>query len=158
ETRERVADVIESILQKESNLPMGRDLRKRFVEELIDEIMGLGPIEELMRDPAVNEIMVNSPEKIYIERAGKLVRAIGKSGIPIRFRDEEQIIQIIKRIVAPLGRRIDESVPLVDARTKDGSRVNGIIPPLAVSGPTLTIRRFSQKPFTGDQLIKMGTI
>ena len=152
DTRNQVAEVIETILQKEANLPLTRDQRARFVADLIDEILGLGPIEELMRDPGINEIMVNSPDKIYIERAGKLILT------PLRFRDEEQIIQVMKRIVAPLGRRIDESVPLVDARTKDGSRVNGIIPPLAVSGPALTIRRFSQKPFTGPQLIKMGTI
>ena len=100
------------------------------MDELIDEILGLGPLEELMRDPSVNEIMVNSPEKVYIEQKGKIVLT------PLLFRDDDQIIQVIKRIVAPIGRRIDESVPLVDARLKDGSRVNAIIPPLAVSGPT----------------------
>ncbi|MBI3288153.1 MAG: Flp pilus assembly complex ATPase component TadA [Elusimicrobia bacterium] len=152
EVRTKVSAIIENLLQKEVNLPLNRDQRARFVSELMDEILGLGPLEELMRDPGVNEIMVNAPERVYIEKKGKIVLT------PLRFRDEEQIIQVIKRIVAPIGRRIDESVPLVDARLKDGSRVNAIIPPLAVSGPTLTIRRFAKKPFTGDALIKMGSI
>lgn len=152
ELRERVAQIIENLLQKEENLPLSREQRGRFVSELLDEILGLGPLEELMRDPSVNEIMVNATDKIYIERAGKLVLT------PMRFRDEEQIVQVIKRIVAPIGRRIDESVPLVDARLRDGSRVNAIIPPLAVSGPTLTIRRFSQKPFTHKDLIAKGSV
>jgi pilus assembly protein CpaF len=96
--------------------------------------------------------MVNAPDKVYIEQKGALVLT------PLRFRDDEQVIQVIKRIVAPIGRRIDESVPLVDARLKDGSRVNAIIPPLAVSGASLTIRRFSKTPFTGDILVKAGSI
>jgi pilus assembly protein CpaF len=105
-----------------------------------------------MRDSAVTEIMVNGANRVYIERAGKLTLT------KLQFRDDDQVLQVIKRIVAPLGRRIDESVPLVDARLKDGSRVNAIIPPLAVSGPTLTIRRFSQKPFTDEDLIKKNSI
>jgi pilus assembly protein CpaF len=152
EVRQKIAAIIESLLQKEANLPLSRDLRQRFVAELLDEILGLGPLEELMRDSAVNEIMVNAPDKVYIERGGKLVLT------SLRFRDDEQIIQVIKRIVAPIGRRIDESVPLVDARLKDGSRVNAIIPPLAVSGPTLTIRRFSKTPFSGKDLIRFGSV
>jgi pilus assembly protein CpaF len=152
EVRKRVDSIINSLLQKENQYPLTRDQRTRFISELIDEILGLGPLEELMRDAAVTEIMVNSPDKIYIERAGKLVKT------KYRFRDDDQIIQVIKRIVAPLGRRIDESVPLVDARLKDGSRVNAIIPPLAVSGPTLTIRRFSQKPFTDKDLVSKGSL
>jgi pilus assembly protein CpaF len=152
EIRTKIASIIESLLQKESNLPLSRDQRQRFVMELLDEILGLGPLEELMRDTSVNEIMVNAADKVYIEQKGKLVLT------PLRFRDEEQIIQVIKRIVAPIGRRIDESVPLVDARLKDGSRVNAIIPPLAVSGPTLTIRRFSKKPFSGADLIRFGSL
>ncbi|MBI5242646.1 MAG: Flp pilus assembly complex ATPase component TadA [Elusimicrobia bacterium] len=152
EIRAKISVIIENLLQKEVNLPLSREQRQRFVSELIDEILGLGPLEELMRDSNVNEIMVNAPEKIFIEKAGKLVLTT------LRFRDEEQVIQVIKRIVAPIGRRIDESVPLVDARLKDGSRVNAIIPPLAVSGPTLTIRRFSKKPFTGPDLVRMNSI
>ena len=152
ETRKKVGIIIDNLLAKETNLPLSRDMRSRFVEELIDEILGLGPLETLMRDASINEIMVNAPDKVYIEQKGRLVLT------PLRFRDDDQVIQVIKRIVAPVGRRIDESVPLVDARLKDGSRVNAIIPPLAVSGATLTIRRFSKKPFTGDILVKMGSI
>ncbi len=152
ETRRKVDGIINNLLQKEAGTPLTREQRVKFINELLDEILGLGPLEELMRDPAVTEIMVNSADKVYIERAGKLTLT------KYKFRNDEQIMQVMKRIVAPLGRRIDESVPLVDARLKDGSRVNGIIPPLAVSGPTLTIRRFSAKPFTDGELIKKGSI
>jgi len=151
-TRKRVDVIINSLLQKETEHPLSRDQSVQFINELLDEILGLGPLEELMRDPAVTEIMVNAPDKIFIERAGKLVLT------KYRFRSDEQIVQVMKRIVAPLGRRIDESVPLVDARLKDGSRVNAVIAPLAVSGPTLTIRRFSSKPFTDTELVKKGSI
>ncbi len=150
--RKKVDSIINKLLQKKDSAQLTREQRIKFINELLDEIMGLGPLEELMRDPAVTEIMVNAPEKVYIERAGKIILT------KYKFRDEEQIMQVMKRIVAPLGRRIDESVPLVDARLKDGSRVNAIIPPLAVSGPTLTIRRFSQKPFTDEELIKKGSV
>ncbi|OGR51421.1 MAG: type II secretion system protein E [Elusimicrobia bacterium GWA2_62_23] len=152
ETRKKVDGIINGLLQKEAATPLTREQRVKFINELLDEIMGLGPLEELMRDPSVTEIMVNSFDKVYIEKAGKLTLT------KYKFRNDEQIMQVMKRIVAPLGRRIDESVPLVDARLKDGSRVNGIIPPLAVSGPTLTIRRFSAKPFTDSELIKKGSI
>ena len=152
ETRKRVDLIINGLLQKETTMSLTREQRVQFINELLDEILGLGPLEELMRDPAVTEIMVNAPDKVFIERAGKLTLT------KYKFRNDEQIVQVMKRIVAPLGRRIDESVPLVDARLKDGSRVNGIIPPLAVSGPTLTIRRFSAKPFTDGELIKKGSI
>jgi pilus assembly protein CpaF len=152
ENRKKVSSIIENLLQREANLPLSRGQREQFVGELVDEILGLGPLQALMRDPAVNEIMVNSFDHIYIEKAGKLVL------LPNRFRNDEQVIQVIKRIVAPIGRRIDESVPLVDARLKDGSRVNAIIAPLAVSGPSLTIRRFSAKPFTHKQLVGFGSV
>jgi len=152
ETRLRVDGIINGLLQKEAGMPLTREQRVKFINELLDEILGLGPLEELMRDESVTEIMVNSFDKVYIEKAGKLILT------KYKFRNDEQIMQVMKRIVAPLGRRIDESVPLVDARLKDGSRVNGIIPPLAVSGPTLTIRRFSAKPFTDAELIKKGSI
>ena len=151
-TRKKVDLIINGLLQKEASMPLTREQRAKFINELLDEILGLGPLEELMRDPAVTEIMVNAPDRVFIERAGKLTLT------KYQFRNEEQIIQVMKRIVAPLGRRIDESVPLVDARLKDGSRVNAIIPPLAVSGPTLTIRRFSNKPFTDTELVKKDAI
>jgi len=150
--RKKVDSIINGLLQKETAMPLTREQRVKFINELLDEILGLGPLEELMRDPAVTEIMVNAPDRVFIERAGKLTLT------KYQFRNDEQIIQVMKRIVAPLGRRIDESVPLVDARLKDGSRVNAIIPPLAVSGPTLTIRRFSSKPFTDTELVKKGSI
>ncbi len=152
QTRKRVAAIVDDILQKQPNLQFSRDQRTRFTSELLDEILGLGPLEVLMRDPAVTEIMVNAFDKIFIEQKGKLTLT------KYKFRNNEQVVQVIKRIVAPLGRRIDESVPLVDARLKDGSRVNAIIAPLAVSGPTLTIRRFSQKPFGPEDYYRFGTI
>ncbi|MDD4004070.1 MAG: ATPase, T2SS/T4P/T4SS family [Elusimicrobiaceae bacterium] len=152
EVRQKVSNIVDQILQKEPNLQLGREQRLRFITELLDEILGLGPLQELMRDPSISEIMVNAADRVFIEKSGKLVLT------KHTFRDDEQIIQVIKRIVAPLGRRIDESTPLVDARTKDGSRVNAIIPPLAVSGPTLTIRRFSQKPYGPEDYFRFGTI
>jgi pilus assembly protein CpaF len=151
ENRSKVSAIIENLLQREANLPLSRAQREQFITELVDEILGLGPLQALLRDPTINEIMVNAYDKIYIEQKGQLVL------LSARFRDDEQVVQVIKRIVAPVGRRIDESVPLVDARLKDGSRVNAIIAPLAVSGPTLTIRRFSAKPYTADQLVKFGS-
>ena len=152
QTRKRVAAIVDDILQKQPNLQFSRDQRTRFSSELLDEILGLGPLEVLMRDPGVTEIMVNAFDKIFIEQKGKLTLT------KYKFRNNDQVVQVIKRIVAPLGRRIDESVPLVDARLKDGSRVNAIIAPLAVSGPTLTIRRFSQKPFGPEDYYRFGTI
>lgn len=152
QTRKRVAAIVDDILQKQPNLQFSREQRARFSSELLDEILGLGPLEVLMRDPAVTEIMVNAFDKIFIEQKGKLTLT------KYKFRNNDQVIQVIKRIVAPLGRRIDESVPLVDARLRDGSRVNAIISPLAVSGPTLTIRRFSQKPFGPEDYYRFGTI
>jgi len=152
ETRKRVDLIINGLLQKETVMVLSREQRVKFINELLDEILGLGPLEELMRDPAVTEIMVNAPDKVYIERAGKLTLT------KYKFRNDEQIVQVMKRIVAPLGRRIDESVPLVDARLKDGSRVNAVIAPLAVSGPTLTIRRFSSKPLSDKMLVEKGSI
>ena len=152
QTRKRVAAIVDDILQKQPNLQFSRDQRTRFASELLDEILGLGPLETLMRDPSVTEIMVNAFDKIFIEQRGKLTLT------KYKFRNNDQVIQVIKRIVSPLGRRIDESVPLVDARLKDGSRVNAIIAPLAVSGPTLTIRRFSQKPFGPEDYFRFGTI
>lgn len=152
QTRKRVSVIIDEVLRKKANVQLSRDQKVRFINELLDEILGLGPLEALMRDPSVTEIMVNAYDKIFIEQKGKLTLTRYK------FRNNDQVVQVIKRIVAPLGRRIDESVPLVDARLKDGSRVNAIIAPLAVSGPSLTIRRFSQKPFGPEDYYRFGTI
>ena len=119
---------------------------------VVDRILGLGPLEQLLQDPTVTEIMVNAPREVFVERHGKIEQT------EISFRDESQVRHVIDRIVAPLGRRIDESSPMVDARLPDGSRVNAIIPPLAVRGPALTIRKFAREPFTLDQLVSLGTL
>jgi len=126
--------------------------RDALVGEMADEALGLGPLESLLSDPTVNEIMVVDPRTIYIEQRGKLSRARAS------FTDDERVRAIIERIVTPLGRRIDESTPLVDARLKDGSRVNAIIPPLALRGPCITIRKFSKKPLQIPDLIRFGSL
>ncbi len=128
-----------------------RDERLGIVDEMANEIIGLGPLEPLFRDPAITEIMVNGPDNVYIEREGKIVK------VDVRFLNEEHVARIIDRIIRPIGRRIDEMSPRVDARLPDGSRVNAIIPPLSLIGPVLTIRRFSATPFTVAELISLGT-
>jgi pilus assembly protein CpaF len=120
--------------------------------DLLNEIIGLGPIEPLLNDPEIDEVMVNGPFQIYVERRGKLELT------DKRFRDNNHVMQVIERIVAPLGRRVDEKSPMVDGRLRDGSRFNAIIPPLALSGPTMTIRKFARDPFTMTNLINFGTI
>ncbi|WP_405721336.1 CpaF family protein [Anaerovibrio slackiae] len=126
--------------------------RGRIVSDLRDEMLGLGPIESLLKDPAITEIMVNGPKKVFIERMGKLQL----SGV--QFHDDAHVMNIIERILSPIGRHIDESTPLVDARLKDGSRVNIIIPPLALCGPCITIRKFAQKALSVENLISFGTL
>ena len=133
-------------------VPLSRPERQRLVREVVDEVLGLGPLEPLLQDPTITEIMVNGPHRVYIERAGKLYPTA------ITFRDEAHVLRIIERIIAPLGRRLDEASPMVDARLPDGSRVNAIIPPLAVDGPCLTIRKFARDPLTADDLVAMGTL
>ncbi len=128
-----------------------RDERVRLIEEMIDEVIGLGPLEPLLLDDSITEVMVNGPDHIYIERAGKILR------VDTAFQSNEHVRRIIDRIITPLGRRIDESSPRVDARLPDGSRVNCIIPPLSLVGPVITIRKFSAKPYTVDDLIGFGT-
>ncbi len=143
--------VSELIEEKKSDLPHGVN-RKYLIKDILNEALGLGPLEDLLADPTVTEIMVNNKDQIYIEQKGKLVLSSK------RFISEAQIRATIERIVAPLGRRIDESTPLVDARLKDGSRVNAIIPPLALKGSSITIRKFSKKPFIIQDLIRFGTM
>ena len=126
--------------------------RGRIVSDLRDEMLGLGPIESLLKDPSITEIMVNGPKKVFIERMGKLQL----SGV--RVHDDAHVMNIIERILSPIGRHIDESTPLVDARLKDGSRVNIIIPPLALCGPCITIRKFAQKALSVENLISFGTL
>jgi pilus assembly protein CpaF len=137
---------------EEENVPLSTDERQRLTAELADDVLGYGPLQKLLDDPAVSEIMVNGPEAIYVERSGRLERTA------TRFTSEEHLRRVIDRIVSQVGRRIDESSPLVDARLADGSRVNAIIPPLAFSGSTLTIRKFSKDPFKVDDLIAFGTL
>jgi pilus assembly protein CpaF len=129
-----------------------REQRSLVARSIVDRIVGFGPLEPLLEDPTINEIMVNDPENVFIERDGRIEQ------VEVRFRDEAHLRHVIDRIVAPIGRRIDESSPLVDARLPDGSRVNAIIPPLAIQGPTLTIRKFSRQPFTLERLVSLGTI
>jgi len=141
-----------SLLLTEEAVPMTRSEKQRFIEGMMAEIQGFGPIDPLLKDPSISEVMVNSPQLIYVERNGKLERS------HVQFRDNDHVMRIIEKIVAPLGRRIDESSPMVDARLPDGSRVNAIIPPLALKGPCITIRKFSKDPFTIDDLVRFGTL
>jgi pilus assembly protein CpaF len=134
------------------DVPMAREERLRCASEIVDEILGYGPIEPLLQDATVSEVMINGPRKVFFEQAGVLHLSDRV------FRDHDHILRIIEKIVTPINRRIDESSPMVDARLPDGSRVNAIIPPLAVDGPTVTIRKFSRDPFTVDDLISFGTL
>ena len=129
-----------------------KDQIEKLIRGVVDRIVGLGPLEPLLEDPAITEIMVNDVQNVFIERDGKIER------VDMAFRDDAHLRHVIDRIVAPIGRRIDESSPLVDARLPDGSRVNVIIPPLAIGGPALTIRKFARDPFTLEKLISLGTI
>lgn len=148
----RARDIIEQIVADvEDRLPEGYK-SDALAKEVFDEALGLGPLEDFLDDPEVTEIMVNGYNQIYIERAGKL------SLTDMSFVDEASVNSIIERIVAPIGRRIDESQPYVDARLLDGSRVNAIIPPLSLIGPVITIRKFSRDPFTVEQLVEMGSV
>ncbi len=126
--------------------------REKVATELFNDILGYGPIEELVQNPDISEIMVNGPDQIYVEDHGKLVLT------PLKFRDEEHLMNIINRIVSNVGRHVDEASPMVDARLSDGSRVNAIIPPLSLIGPVLTIRKFGKKPITAQQLLKFGSL
>ncbi len=126
--------------------------KEQYTTLLVNEILGYGPIQGLLDDPTVSEVMVNSPDHVYVERRGLIERA------PVHFTSEQEIMQVIEKIVTPLGRRIDEASPMVDARLPDGSRVNAVIPPLAIKGPTITIRKFSVKPLEMPDLIRMGTL
>ncbi len=134
-----------------AELPRGLT-RAALVKEIADEALSLGPLEDLMADPEVDEVMVNGWDSVYVERKGKIEKT------NLRFTDNRHVINIIRRIVAPIGRRIDESSPMVDARLKDGSRVNAIISPLSISGPTLTIRKFAAEPFQVSDIISFGTL
>jgi pilus assembly protein CpaF len=151
EVRRTIQNLFEQILAEE-NIVLSRPERARLFEQITAEILGLGPLQPLLEDETITEIMVNGAKNVYVERKGKLHR------VPVTFESNEHVMRIIDRIVAPLGRRIDESSPYVDARLTDGSRVNAIIPPISLVGPVLTIRKFSRNPITIEQLIQFGSI
>src|SRR5512147_923040 len=151
EVRRTIQDLFEQILAEE-NIVLSRPERARLFEQIAAEILGLGPLQPLLEDDTITEIMVNGPKNVYVERKGKLHR------VPVTFESNEHVMRIIDRIVAPLGRRIDESSPYVDARLQDGSRVNAVISPISLVGPILTIRKFSKNPITLEQLVQFGSI
>jgi len=149
--RDEVFGVIRSLVQAEV-VPLSFAERERLAREILDEIFGLGPLEQLLKDPNVSDILVNRFDRVYVEKAGKLELT------PLAFKDNTHLMQIIERIVSRVGRRVDESSPMVDARLADGSRVNAIIPPLALDGPCLSIRRFGREPVTARQMIENMTL
>lgn len=151
EVRRQVSSILESLVVGEST-PMNLQERERLVQEVLNEVFGLGPLEPLLADETVADILVNTYKNVYIERKGVLERT------PIQFRDDAHLMAIIDRIVSAVGRRVDESSPMVDARLADGSRVNAIIPPLALDGPILSIRRFGHKRLVADELINNRTL
>ena len=146
-----VRDELNRVVEAEQ-APLTGEERQRLINEVRDDVLGLGPLQRFIDDVSVTEIMVNGPDSVYIEQNGKLGRA------PTRFTSEDQLRRVIERIVSRMGRRIDESSPMVDARLEDGSRVNAVIPPLAFSGSTLTIRKFAKDPFKVPDLIRFGTL
>jgi pilus assembly protein CpaF len=142
---------IDSLLNEERH-PLSAPEKSQLLREVMDDIFGLGPLEEFLRDEFVSDILVNAPDKVYIERYGNLEKT------NVAFRDEEQLLQVIQRIATRVGRRVDESSPMLDARLADGSRVNAIIPPIALDGSSLSIRRFGSAPITIDKLIELGAL
>ena len=151
ESRQQIQQACDMLMAEES-IPINATTRQHIAKEIENEILGLGPLEPLRADKTVSDILVNGHSKVYVERGGKLVLS------EVHFDSDRHLMNIIDRIVSSVGRRIDESSPMVDARLDDGSRVNAIIPPLAVDGPTLSIRRFSVDRLDADRLIELGTI
>jgi pilus assembly protein CpaF len=151
ELRREVSALVNEELRS-ANTPMRAEDFKKLITELMDEVMGLGPLEPLIADPTVNDILVNGHKNVYVERNGILERSRA------RFRDERHLLRIIEKIVSRVGRRVDESNPWVDARLEDGSRVNAIIRPCAIDGPSLSIRKFSRKPLTMARLVEIGSL
>ncbi len=146
-----ITDIVEKFLTDEGTF-ISKLEKQKLISEIIDDTIGFGPINQFIHDESVSEIMVNGPEMIYLEKKGKIVLS------DVTFKDDQHVMKVIEKIVAPLGRRIDESSPMVDARLPNGSRVNVIIPPLSLNGPTITIRKFSERPFTVRDLINFGTL
>jgi pilus assembly protein CpaF len=149
--QQQIRRIVEDMLATDDT-PLSRQEREQLVLEVEHETFGLGPLEPLMQDPAVSDILVNGSKEVYVERRGKLERT------RVIFRDDAHLLQIIERIVSAVGRRVDESSPMVDARLPDGSRVNAVIPPLALDGPVLSIRRFAADPYRMTDLVEFGTL
>jgi pilus assembly protein CpaF len=149
--RAEIGRVVERLLADE-RVPMTTLEQDRIIEEVLDEVLGLGPLEPLLKESSISDILVNGFDKVYIERAGKL------SLTPVRFKDNAHLLHIIEKIVSQVGRRIDEAQPIVDARLADGSRVNAIIPPLALDGPSLSIRRFGRHVITSEEMLANLTL
>ncbi len=149
--REQIGNVVERMV-KDEQIPMTTAERERVIEEVLDEVFGLGPLEQLLKDPSVSDIMVNGFDSIYVERGGRVVET------NIRFKDHAHVRMILDRIVSNIGRRIDDSSPIVDARLADGSRVCAVIPPLSLIGPVMSIRRFGKKLLSTDDLLKLETM
>ncbi|MHB8510252.1 MAG: CpaF family protein [Candidatus Dormibacteria bacterium] len=147
----KISELVNEVLA-EQNLPIPRNERNRLVETLVNDVLGLGPLEQLLNDPDISEIMINGPHQIYVEQKGKLTLS------PVTFDNNAQLLQVIDRVVSSIGRRVDESSPMVDARLKDGSRVNVIIPPLALNGATMTIRKFAAEKLGIDDLIRFNSM
>jgi pilus assembly protein CpaF len=139
-------------LVEEENTPLSLTEKERIIDEVLDEVFGLGPLEPLLEDPSISDILVTTPRLVYVERNGKLYRT------PVEFKDNAHLVRIIEKIVSRVGRRIDESSPMVDARLPDGSRVNAVIPPVSVDGPLLSIRRFGRDPLQADDLVRNLTM
>ena len=146
---EFVETFVDEALQAE-DLPLNEDERRRLVDDLLEETLGVGPLAPLMADPAVSDILVNGPQQVYIERFGRLEKT------DVRFGDADHLVRIIQRIAARVGRRIDESSPMVDARLPDGSRVNATLPPVTIDAPTLSIRRFGRQRLRRSDLLQLG--
>jgi len=149
--QESVGELVQELVE-EAQTPLNQSEKKQLVGELINEILGLGPLEPLLADPSITDILVNTHEHVFVERGGQL------SASPTRFKDDAHLRRIIDKIVSSVGRRLDESQPLVDARLKDGSRVNAVIPPIAVDGPLLSIRKFAKTPINMEKLIEFGAL
>src|SRR5881394_1169059 len=148
---EEVGDIVSEELSKQ-NHALNHAERKQLVGDVLDELLGLGPLEPLLKDPTITDILVNGCDRVFVERYGVLEPS------PVRFKDEKHLLRIIQKIVSAVGRRIDESSPMVDARLADGSRVNAVVPPLALDGSLLSIRKFARVPINMDRLIEIGSV
>jgi pilus assembly protein CpaF len=151
DARQVVAGIVSEIINNQG-VPLSFDEQEQIQADLLDEVFGLGPLEPLLKDPTISDILVNGKDKVFVERAGRLQR------VDTVFRDDRHLLQIIDRIVSRVGRRVDEASPMVDARLPDGSRVNAIIPPLALDGPSLSIRRFGTGPIAANQLVELKSL